>query len=150
MMNQYDEYQKQMRYKYDSHAFMILIVLVFANFMFTYFNDFHWADPIGLEYLVLCFVAVTYSVLMYIYRGAYFTKRQNGKLYAGLFFVIGLLNIYTSFSPYSPAVVADGKLTFNVIMPFSGMLFMLISLAYVAKLLSEKRKENSEDDLDDD
>ncbi|GAB2499829.1 hypothetical protein GCM10008929_20500 [Alkalibacterium psychrotolerans] len=149
MMNQYDEYQKQMRYKYDSHAFMLLIVLVFANFMFTYFNDFHWADPIGLEYLVLCFVAVTYSVLMYIYRGAYFTKRQNGKLYAGLFFGTGLLNLYTGLSSNFPIFV-DGKLTFDIIMPISGLIFILISLAYVAKLLSEKRKENSEDDLDDD
>ncbi|EXJ24325.1 hypothetical protein ADIAL_0064 [Alkalibacterium sp. AK22] len=149
MMNQYDEYQKHMRYKYDSYAFMLLLVLVFANFALTFFTDFQWADPVGLEYLMLCFIAVAYSVLMYVYRGAYFTKRQNGKLYAGLFFSVGLLNLYTSFSPSSPAIIDDGKLTFNVVMPFAGLLFILISLSYVVKLLSEKRKDQQMDDSKD-
>ncbi|MCC5890887.1 MAG: hypothetical protein JJU01_09965 [Alkalibacterium sp.] len=148
MMNQYDEYQKHMRYKYDSYAFMLLLLLVFANFTLTSFNDFQWADPVGLEYLMLCFVAVTYSVLMYVYHGAYFSKRQNGKLYAGLFFVIGLVNLYTGFSPYSPNIV-DGKLTFNIVMPFAGALFMLISLAYMLRLFVDKRRELKEESEED-
>lgn len=37
-MTGYDEYQKLMRYKYGSHSFTILLVLMFLNFtLSTYF-----------------------------------------------------------------------------------------------------------------
>lgn len=144
-MTNYDEYQKYMRYKYDSHAFKFLLFLVFINFAMGTYTDFQWAETSGLEHLILSFIAVIYSVIMYIYHGAYFNKKQNGKLYAGLFFAIGLLSLITGFSPYSPIIV-DGKITSNIIMPLNGAMFVLISVAYLLKIFVEKRNDVKEEE----
>ncbi|GAB2318901.1 hypothetical protein IRB23SM22_11590 [Alkalibacterium sp. s-m-22] len=84
-MGNFDEYQKLLRYKYGSQAFMILISLQFINFGLGLFTDFQWGETRETEYILLIFIPILYSLVMYIYHGAYFLKHQNGKLYSILF-----------------------------------------------------------------
>ena len=144
-MTNYDEYQKYMRYKYDSHAFKLLLFLVLINIVVGIQTDSQWAETSGLEYLILSFIAVIFSAIMNIYHGAYFNKKQNGKLYAWLFFVIGLLSLMIGFSPYSPILV-DGKLTLNIFIPLYGAMFVLMSVAYFLRWFVEKRKDEREEE----
>lgn len=144
-MGNFDEYQKLLRYKYGSHAFMILISLQFINFGLGLFTDFQWGETREAEYILLIFIPILYSLIMYIYHGAYFLKNQNGKLYSILFFIIGILLISQGFSPYAD-IVSDGLVTLNAIGPVSGLIWISISLSYVVRNLVEKRKEADEED----
>lgn len=142
-MTNYDEYQKFIRYKYGHHAFLLVLVLVLINFWFSLFRDLQWAETKELEIILLIFVAVIYSVLMNIYHGAYFTRKQSPQLYSLLFFGSGLLNLYLALSPYRPLIV-DGQITMNSIMVVNGIFLILIPAAYMTKVLVDIRREKDE------
>lgn len=82
-----------MRYKYGYQAFSIVLVLTLLNFFMSLFYDFQWGETGELETMVIVLIAAMYSLIMYIYKGAYFTKKQNPQLNAVIFFILGLLNI---------------------------------------------------------
>lgn len=144
-MKNFDEYQRLMRYKYGYHSFLIILVLGVLNFNINLFIDIQWAETQPLEFMLLIFIAVGYSIVMNIYKGAYFTKHQNSKMYAIIFFLLGLVNIYLSSSPYSPLII-DGRLSSNSIMLVSGMLWISIPIAYLTRVIVEKRRESSDRD----
>lgn len=146
-MTGYDEYQKLMRYKYGYHSFMIILVLSIINFNLTVFMELQWAESKSLEFMLLIFLAIGYSIVMNIYKGAYFAKHQNSKMYAFIFFLLGIANIYLSSSPYSP-LITDGLVTLNSIMLISGMLWISIPVAYLTRIFVEKRRASKESDED--
>lgn len=142
-MINYDEYQKFMRYKHGHHAFILVLILVLINFWFTLFRDLQWAETKELETILLIFVAVIYSVVMNIYHGAYFNRKQSPQLYALLFFGLGLLNLYLAFSPYRPLIV-DGQVTMNIIMVVNGVFFILIPAVYMTRVLVDKLRKKDD------
>lgn len=146
-MTGYDEYQKLMRYKYGYHSFMIILVLSIINFNLTVFMELQWAESKSLEFMLLIFLAIGYSIVMNIYKGAYFAKHQNSKMYTVFFFLLGIANIYLSSSPYSP-LITDGLVTLNSIMLISGMLWISIPVAYLTRIFVEKRRASKESDED--
>lgn len=73
MMNQYDEYQKYLNYKHGSHSFNILMLSILINSSLATF-DIQWAETRELEYALLVFPALYYSLLMNIYKGSYYKK----------------------------------------------------------------------------
>ncbi|WP_423190216.1 hypothetical protein ACO1PF_04930 [Alkalibacterium sp. f15] len=142
-MNQFDEYQKFMRYKYGYHSFFIIVALSIINFNLELFYDIQWAETKSLEFILFIFLAVGYSIVMNVYKGAYFTKKQNSNVYAFIFLFIGLANFYLSTSPYSPLMI-DGLLTSNNIMLVNGLIWTSIPSAYFTRILVEKRREREE------
>ncbi|WP_423190218.1 hypothetical protein ACO1PF_04940 [Alkalibacterium sp. f15] len=144
-MNQFDEYQKMMRYKYGYHSFFIIAVLSIVNFNLEVFFDIQWAETKSLEFILFIFLAVGYSIVMNVYKGAHFTKKQNSNVYAFFFLFTGLATIYLSASPYSPLMI-DGLLTSNSIMLVSGLIWTSIPVAYFTRLLVDKRRNENDSD----
>lgn len=144
-MNQFDEYQKLMRYKYGYHSFFIIVALSIINFNLELFYDIQWAETKSLEYILFIFLAIGYSIVMNVYKGAYFTKKQNSHLYAFIFLFIGLANFYLSTSSYSPLII-DGLLTSNIIKLVNGLIWTSIPVAYFTRLLVEKRRNENNSD----
>lgn len=143
-MKNYDEYQKFMRYKYSSHSFSIFTTLWIVNYFFSFILDIQWAESQHLETLLLIFIAVAYFLFMNTYRGSYFTKSQSPIFYSVLFFVLSILNIRLSFSPYTSLII-NGQVTSNVINLAAGAIWLTIPIAYIARIIVEK-KRNSNDD----
>ncbi|MDZ7836363.1 MAG: hypothetical protein U5K84_14515 [Alkalibacterium sp.] len=137
-MKNFDEYQKFMRYKYGYQAFGIVLVLTLINYFMSLFMSL-LGETRELETMVIVLIAIMYSLIMYIYKGAYFTKKQNHKLYAVIFFLIGVLNIFNSLSPYTP-LIADGKITSNFLILIAGILWLSIPATYVTRMVVEKKR----------
>ncbi|OJF90777.1 hypothetical protein [Alkalibacterium sp. 20] len=144
-MTNYDEYQKFMRYKYGYHSFAIILILTVLNFNLDLIFNLQWAETKSLEFMLLIFLAIGYSIVMNIYKGAYFSKKQNPKIYAVIFFFLGLANIYLSFSPYSP-LISDGLVTSNSMMLVSGLLWISIPVAYLTRIIVEKKRDEKDND----
>ncbi len=142
-MKYYDEYQKLLRYKYGYHSFLIIIVLSVINFNLTLFMDTQWAETKYLEFMLLLFFAAGYSIVMNVYKGSYFTRHQSVKMYS-VFFLLGLVNLYLSSSPYSP-LIKDGLITSNSIMFVNALIFISMPIAFLSRIVVEKRL-NSDDD----
>lgn len=144
-MDQFDEYQKFMRYKYGYHSFFIIVALSLINFNLELFYDIQWAETKSLEFILFVFLAVGYSIVMNVYKGAYFTKKQNSNLYAFIFLFIGLANFYLSTSPYSPLMI-DGLITSNSIKLVNGLIWTSLSVAYFTRHLVDKRRDSKDID----
>ncbi|MCC5890890.1 MAG: hypothetical protein JJU01_09980, partial [Alkalibacterium sp.] len=119
------------------------LVLGMINFSLHLFYDFQWAQTQGLEFLLLLFLAVTYSLVMNIYKGSYFHKKQKASRYALLALFIGLSHTYLSLSPHSPLLI-NGLLTANSIMLVSGLIWLSTFAAYFTRVLVEKRRDREE------
>ncbi|PRY76201.1 hypothetical protein [Alkalibacterium olivapovliticus] len=137
-MTGYDEYQKLMRYKYGSHSFTILLVLMFLNFTLSTYFDTQWAETKDMEYILLAYPAIYYSFITQIYHGAYFKKQQLSTLNVlflglfGLFFILPPLFSQT-------ALIADGRVTSDIVFPLLGFMWLCGSIAYLIRRLVEKR-----------
>ncbi|WP_368645392.1 hypothetical protein AB4027_11125 [Alkalibacterium putridalgicola] len=144
-MDNFDEYQKLMRYKYGYHSFFIIVALSIINFNLELFYDIQWAETKSLEFMLFIFLAAGYSIVMNVYKGAYFTKKQNSNMYAVIFLFIGIANFYLSISPYSPLII-DGLLTSNIIKLVNGLIWTSLPVAYFTRqLVDKKRNENDSD-----
>ncbi|MCC5894385.1 MAG: hypothetical protein JJU16_02910 [Alkalibacterium sp.] len=147
-MKKYDEYQKFMRYKYGSHSFHILWFLIFANYTFGTIYNIQWAETKELEYILLAYIAIFYTLIMYVYHGAYYKKNQLSilnTLFAGIF---GFFYLFWSLSVHLD-FISDGRITFNITLPFLGVMWLSTSVAYLIRHLAEKRKDvrdNNEED----
>lgn len=139
-MNKFDEYQKFMRYKHGAQAFFLFLFLWVVNFFSSVVLEVQWAETQHTETALLVFAAVAYSIVRNIYHGAYFTKRQSPIFYSLLFLVTGILNIWTSLSPYTP-LIENGKLTFNSIIFFTGFIWLSIPLTYLVRSVVEKVRD---------
>ncbi|GEK91120.1 hypothetical protein AKA01nite_07420 [Alkalibacterium kapii] len=84
-MNQFDEYQKLIRYKFGTYSFVLLAVLIFLNYFLTFIFEIQWAETKELEFMLIAFISVLYLTAMSVYKGAYFKKSIN-LLYMYLFF----------------------------------------------------------------
>ena len=145
-MTNFDEYQKLLRYKHGHHAFLITMFLMFTNFIIDLSSDFQWAETKELESIIFMFVGIIYSVALNTYHGAYFDKKQNPKKYALIFFLLGIMNLYLTFSS-SHSLLVDGRVSKNTIMAFSAVLWLSIPAAYILRKLVEKiRKEEDYDE----
>lgn len=142
-MNQFDEYQKSLRHKYGYHSFMIILVLAITNFSLHLFYDFQWGETQSLEFILLLFLAIAYSIFMNVYKGAYFPKNEKAVRLTLLLCFGGIFNIYLSFSPHSPLIV-NGLLTTNSVILVSGLIWLSIPSAYFTRILVEKRREREE------
>lgn len=144
-MTNYDEYQKFIRYKYGHHGFIAVLALVLMNYFFSLFYDFQWAESKELEIIVLITLVVIITAILNVYHGAYFTKKQSPILYVVLFVFTGLMNLYLSFSAYSP-LIEEGLVTSNIVTVLSAILFLSLPLAYYARRVVDKRREDKDDD----
>lgn len=143
-MDQFDEYQKLMRYKYGYHSFFIIVVLAIINLNLELFFDVQWAETKTLEFMLFIFIAIGYSIAMNTFTGAYFAKNQNPKRFAAVFSLLGIANVIISSSPHSP-LISDGLLTSNSIILASGLMWTTIPLAYFAKFVVDKRRETEDE-----
>lgn len=142
-MDPFDEYQRSLRHKYGYHSFLIIFVLGIINFNLHLFFDFQWGETQSLEFVLLLFFGVAYSIVMNIYNGAYFPKKQKALRLTLLFGFAGISNIYLSFSPHSPLII-NGLLTTNSFMLVSGLVWLSIPSAYLTRILMEKKQAREE------
>lgn len=91
-MKQYDEYQKYYNYKYGFHSFNILMLSILINSSLATF-EIQWAETRELEYALLVFPALYYSLLMNIYKGSYYKKNSLSALNS---FFLGLWGVIFS------------------------------------------------------
>lgn len=139
-MDQFDEYQKLMRYKYGAYSFIFLMVLIMINYFLSLFLEIQWAETKELEFLLLLFIALGYFIVMSVYKGAFFYQKYKPTVYSFVYFLLGLMNIYLSFSP-DFLLITDGLVSFNIIMLLSGLIWFLIPAAYFTRVLVEKRRD---------
>lgn len=139
-MKQYDEYQKYYNYKYGFHSFNILMFLLFINFTLSTFLETQWAETKELEYILLVFPAITYSLIMNIYRGSYYKKNSLSELHS---FFIGLwglaFSLWTIF--LGPDILSDGQITSNIVFLLLGTMWFLGALVHLTKSIVEKRRQ---------
>ena len=139
-MDQFDEYQKLMRYKYGYQSFFVTIVLSIVNFNLDLFFDIQWAETKSLEFMLIIFISIGYSIVMNVYKGAYFAKHQNPVRFTAVFFILGIANIIISSSPHSP-LISDGLITLNSVVVVYGLIWTAVPLAYLTRMLVDKRRE---------
>lgn len=142
-MTNYDEYQKFIRYKYGHHSFLLVLILVFINSWLSLFRDIQWAETKELETMLLIFIAVIYSIVMNTYHGAYFNRKQSPKIYAFIFFILGIVNIYLALSPYTPLIV-DRKVTLHSLTGVSAILWLSIPAAYLMRRFVDIKREKED------
>lgn len=139
-MKQYDEYQKYYNYKYGFHSFNILMFLLFINFTLSTFLETQWAETKELEYILLVFPAVAYSLIMNIYRGSYYKKNSLSELHS---FFIGLwglgFSLWTIF--LGPNILSNGQITSNIVFLLLGAMWFLGALVHLTKSIIEKRRK---------
>lgn len=139
-MNDFDEYQKLIRYQYGTYSFILLLVLTFVNYFLSFIFEIQWAETKELEFMLLAFISVLYFTAMSVYKGAYFRKKQRPTVNASLFTLVGLINIYISVSSSTP-LIKNGQVTFNSITLVSGLFLITVPIAYLTRIIVEKRKE---------
>lgn len=142
-MNPYDEYQKLLRYKYGFHSFLIVVVLSTFNFSMSSIWSIQWAETKEAEYLFLLSIAVFYSFITSIYKGAYFHKNETPALIIPLFLLSSLLYLVTSLS--SP-LLSEGKLTMRGLNLLFGIMWLSGAILYIVKAIIDKRRDKK--DLD--
>lgn len=139
-MKSYDEYQKQIRYKYESRAFIIVIVLTMLNFYLGLVLGIQWAVTKESEAVFIIFIALTYSVVMNVFNGAHFTKWQNPSRNSLFFFLLGILIIIFSLASDTPLLV-DRQLSTSALTFFFGISFISIPCSYIVKVQVEKERD---------
>jgi len=139
MTNYYDEYQKHLRHKYGYYSFFILAFSLMINFVF----DFQWGQTDELEVTLILMAVANYFLVMTVYHGSYFSKFESSIGFSILFFIIGGLNIRSSFSEYSEMIV-DGQVTSDATLFVLGIGWLLIPITYSIKTIVEK-KRNAQD-----
>lgn len=142
-MTHFDEYQRFLRYKYGFHSFLIVVVLSAFNFSMSSIWSIQWAETKEAEYLFLLSIAVFYSFIMSIYKGAYFHKNETPALTIPLFLLSSFLYLDTSLS--SP-LLSDGKLTMRGLYLLFAIMWFSGAILYVVKALIDKRRDKK--DLD--
>lgn len=140
-MDQFDEYQKLMRYKYGAYSFIFLMLLIMINYLLSLVFEVQWAETKELEFFLLISIALGYFIVMSVYKGAFFHQKYKPTVYSVIYFFLGLMNIYVSFSV---SVIKDGRVTFNSIMLINGVLWFLIPAAYIIREFVEKRRDSME------
>lgn len=142
-MTHFDEYQRFLRYKYGFHSFLIVVVLSAFNFSMSSIWSIQWAETKEAEYLFLLSIAVFYSFIMSIYKGAYFHKNETPAFTIPLFLLSSFLYLDTSLS--SP-LLSDGKLTMRGLYLLFAIMWFSGAILYVVKALIDKRRDKN--DLD--
>lgn len=138
-MEKFDEYQRHLRYKYGSHAFGLITVLNLLNYLLS-MRGVQWAETRTAEFILITFVAMTYAVTMYVYHGAYLKKRQSGLLFLAWLLIFGGIQLLELLSPYT-TVISEGRITAEAVVPLTQMIWLLGALAYIVRLVVEKRRE---------
>ena len=142
-MTHFDECQRFLRYKYGFHSFLIVVVLSAFNFSMSSIWSIQWAETKEAEYLFLLSIAVFYSFIMSIYKGAYFHKNETPAFTIPLFLLSSFLYLDTSLS--SP-LLSDGKLTMRGLYLLFAIMWFSGAILYVVKALIDKRRDKN--DLD--
>lgn len=140
-MKQYDEYQKYYNYKYGFHSFNILMFLIFINFTLSTFLETQWAETKELEYILLIFPAVYYSLLMNIYKGSYYKKNSLSALnsfFLGLWGVI--FSLYIIF--LGPDILSSsGQVTSGIFPLLLGLMWVCGATVHAIASLIENKKD---------
>lgn len=139
-MKSYDEYQKSVRYKYESHAFTLVMALTMLNFFVGFVLGIQWALVKEMEAVVIIFIALMYSVVMNVYHGAYFTKWQNPLRNSVVFFILGIIVIGISLASDTPLLV-DSQLSTSALYFLFGIMFLSVPCSYIAKVKVEKERD---------
>ncbi|AEB28888.1 hypothetical protein CAR_c01370 [Carnobacterium sp. 17-4] len=146
-MKKYDEYQKFMRYKYGYYSFNSLIALIVFNYLIGLFFNFHWATTKELEIIIIIIMIALFFINACVYKNAYFYKHDDKKSYSWLFFIIGVISLYTNFQTFliSPEkIILNGKVGSGVIPLFSGLIFLSISVTYfIRNRIDKNRKQKA-------
>lgn len=139
-MNIYDEYQKSIRYKYESRAFTLVIALTILNLFTGFVFNIQWTWAKEFEAVFIIFIALTYTVVMNVYNGAHFTKWQNPIRNSISFLVLGLSLIIYSLVSRTPLLV-DRQLSLSSFILLVGVSFLSIPCSYAAKVNAEKERD---------
>lgn len=110
------------------------------NYFLSSFLEIQWAESKELEFVLLIFIALGYFMMKSIYKGAYFYNKSNPTVFAVIFLLLGLANIYLSSSSLRTPMIVDGLVTFNSIMLVSGLLWISIPVAHFTRVLVDKRR----------
>lgn len=144
MMNDYDEYQKMMRYKCGYYSFMLLLVLLMFDFILNDFWSYQWAETQGLETLFIMGLILLIFNGFTIYHNAHFSRKENAKWYLLLDILTGI--IYTTmFFPIPTSnpknLLINGKLTYSSFFILIGLTFFIRPVVYIIRKGLEKLKD---------
>ncbi|GAB2499822.1 hypothetical protein GCM10008929_20490 [Alkalibacterium psychrotolerans] len=139
-MKQYDEYQKYYNYKYGSHSFNILMLSILINSSLATF-EIQWAETRELEYALLVFPALYYSLLMNIYKGSYYKKNSLSALnsfFLGLWGVI--FSLWIIFM--GPDILSSsGQVTSGIVPLLLGLMWVCGATVHAIASLIENKKD---------
>lgn len=139
-MKQYDEYQKYYNYKYGFHSFNILMLSILINSSLATF-EIQWAETRELEYALLVFPALYYSLLMNIYKGSYYKKNSLSALnsfFLGLWGVI--FSLWIIFM--GPDILSSsGQVASGIVPLLLGLMWVFGATVHAIASLIENKKD---------
>ncbi|WP_028274690.1 DUF6773 family protein [Atopococcus tabaci] len=138
-MREYDEYQKFIRYKNGTQAFLLLSILLFLNSLLNSLNV-QWGETYSIETLFLLEISIGYYVLKNTYQGAFFDKYENPKRQSLYSFLWGLIYLYLVHSP-SFAIFIDGKISQDFLHLFVGIICLAIPMVFLIRTMVDKSRE---------
>lgn len=139
-MKQYDEYQKYYNYNYGFHSFNILMLSILINSSLPTF-EIQWAETRELEYALLVFPALYYSLLMNIYKGSYYKKNSLSALNS---FFLGLWGVIFSLWIIflGPDILSSsGQVTSGIFPLLLGLMWVCGATVHAIASLIENKKD---------
>lgn len=136
MFNEYDESQRLTRNKYGHQAFVLTIILFFIHLLL----GFQWGETTDIETILLLLITSTYFIVMNVYHGAHYSKKDNLKWGNILFLFLGGLNVSRAFTEYN-GFINNGKVSQGAVTLAIGIVFLSIPITCFFKETKRKIKK---------
>lgn len=141
-MNNYDEYQRFMRYRSGYYSFFLITFLLLVNYFVTEVKGFQWAEDGSVENLFIILIPVTFMNIANTWQGAHFNRKEKPwrsniiELALGMLYVLFALS---SGSMQDKGLLYDGKLTYGAAQFMLGLMWISIPITYFIRKLWDKQ-----------
>ncbi len=138
----FDEYQKNIRYKYGYYSFFVLLVLMFIDSFVS--SEVVWAEPM-VKWFILILVPMLYLTTMTALKGAYipFNKEKISFKTNIINLLLAVLWLFMGMMQYKrygiEALIKNGILQTNLI--YFVNFFIFIYIAMLTFYIQRKNKE---------
>lgn len=145
MMNNYDEYQRFIRYRNGYHSFFLLAILLLVNFFVTHTKDFQWAEDGSVELLFILLIPGTFMNIANTWQVAYFNRKEKPWRSNSILLAMSVFYMWLALSTGSmqqKGLLSDGKITFVAAQLMLGLTWISIPATYYVRKLWDKRLTN--------
>lgn len=140
-MNNYDEYQRFMRYRSSYYSFFLITLLLLVNYFVTEVKGFQWAEDGSVELLFIILIPVTFMNIANTWQGAHFNRKEKPWRSNIIVLALGMLYVLLALSSESmqdKGLLYDGKLTFVAAQSMLGLTWIAIPATYFVRKLWDK------------